>query len=367
MECWGNPPESGGVMGRSGFFGGAKLRLGKSPAATGSPRGLAMTPERLLELLLRPVPATRETWKSALRAELAGLDDPRARWSFARGCWPLPLRYALSGPRRVGLLVFATASAAMVFDWQVNRDGPAAWLCTPLLVWYVGLLLAGTARRSPLTRRTVATGGATALATTAAALAMTLLAPASSWEFPVAVAAVAALVAASFAVREQRHVACRGRGDAAALAAGEPRLAAARDAGDPVAGETRPMGAREAGDSAAGEPRSAVARQAGAFVAMAGGSGPMGARPAVAGQGRQRVGAALWAAGGVALLLPVAAFAALDLSPLWGGGGVPANGLGAEPPEARDAYAGLLLVAAAAAVALTVITKRRSPRRSSSR
>jgi hypothetical protein len=286
-----------------------------------------VTPGRLLELLLRPVPEHRAAWKHALRAELAGLDDPRERWSFARSCWPLPLRYALAGPRRTGVLVFAALAAAVVFDYVVHRDGPAAWLSTPLLVWYFGLLLAGTARRSPLARRTVTIGGLTALAATGAALAMTLLAPASSWEFPLAVVFVAALAAASFTARDSRQ-----RTDAASRTA---------DGADP-----------QGAGAALGAPRGGVAGQrAGAVLGASGG-----------GAARQRAGAALWAAGGVALLLPVAAFAALDLSPLWGGGGVPANGLRTEPPEARDAYAGLLLVAFVVAAALTVVTARRSSR-----
>src|SRR5262249_44222789 len=103
---------------------------GPHPAGAGrrahpdhAPQGGLVTPERLLELLLRPVPANRAAWKDALRAELAGVGDRRERWAFALSCWRLPLRYALTGPRGAGLLVLAVLAAAEVFDQRVNRDG----------------------------------------------------------------------------------------------------------------------------------------------------------------------------------------------------------------------------------------------------
>ncbi|MFG2044398.1 hypothetical protein [Dactylosporangium sp. NPDC048998] len=238
-----------------------------------------MTPERLLEILLRPVPGHRAAWKDAIRAELAGLDDPRERWAFALSCWRLPLR-ALAAPRAAGLLVLTGLAAAKVFDAWVKRDGSgtgrvALMVTAGLLVWYLALLLAGTARRSPLARRTLAAGGVAALAATGIWLALTLLSPVGTgWHLPLATAAIAAL--------------------AAALCAGPPA--------------------------------------------------------------RQRAAAALWAAGGVALLLPPVAFVTLDLSGLWGRAGVPDYGLGASWIEARDAYEGLLLVAVVAAAALTLLT-----------
>ncbi|WP_432829646.1 hypothetical protein [Dactylosporangium sp. CA-092794] len=241
-----------------------------------------VTPERLLELLLRPLPADRAAWKDALRAELAALDDPRERWAFARSCWRLPVR-ALAGPRAAGLGVLTVLAGAEVFDVTAHPDWPGSRHLAPivacLLLWYLAVLLAATAHRSPLPRRALVVGGLAALAAAAAWLTITLLSATVGGDpaFPVATAAIAALAAASFA--------------------------------DPGA--------------------------------------------------RSRAGAALWAAGGAALLIPSGAFVTLDLSPLWAAPSARPHPLAADPTAARDAYTALFLVALLAAATLTPLVIRR--------
>jgi len=59
---------------------------------------LSTGPQKLLDVVLRYLPEERREWGVAMRAELAHLQQPFARWQFAWGC----ARVALFPPRRGG-------------------------------------------------------------------------------------------------------------------------------------------------------------------------------------------------------------------------------------------------------------------------
>ncbi len=63
--------------------------------------GLGNLPEKLLGAALRWMPEERSEWGAAMLAELAHLQQPRARWQFAWGC----ARVALFPPRRGGFFM----------------------------------------------------------------------------------------------------------------------------------------------------------------------------------------------------------------------------------------------------------------------
>jgi len=197
-------------------------------------------PDRLLSAAVRFLPAERRDWGRAMRAELAAIDEPADRWSFAWGCLrashlPRGVLHLLVVLGTLGALLswIATADYAPLFwilavvasalaavCWQGRRsgmfgpiDGGAAWLLraggylaavaivavavahahpsTPAAVnagdgllaifavagsFLLGLASVG-AGRSAATRRVLVTGAGSAVAATAVWLVVVLAAP----------------------------------------------------------------------------------------------------------------------------------------------------------------------------------------------
>lgn len=117
--------------------------------------------ERLLDLATAGLPATRAEWGAAMRAELAAIDDVRARWRFARSAAAaaatqgLGLRIAFG----LGAAVLVAAITLIASRLQLPDGGPGVLTATvPLPV--IPLLLAGllAARLSGSFRFGVETG-----------------------------------------------------------------------------------------------------------------------------------------------------------------------------------------------------------------
>jgi hypothetical protein len=154
-------------------------------------------PDRLLRGATRLLPAGREEWGRAMRAELATLD--RGRWSFALSCTRGVMSRSATLPRLVragGLAVIATE--VLVFVAQGRTDITLIAVSATLLTIYTLALLRVTASRSTVTTGTLARGAAfgvlAALAwVTAAALHPSL--PSSDGPAVVAIGAAAACAA----------------------------------------------------------------------------------------------------------------------------------------------------------------------------
>jgi hypothetical protein len=104
--------------------------------------------ERLLATVVRLLPAHRQEWGTAMRAELADLGRQRARWQFAAGC----ARVVATRPavlRRVGypLLTVAVLAATL---WWTGRIAypPLRWGSVTAVVVLLGLAVLGR-RRGP--------------------------------------------------------------------------------------------------------------------------------------------------------------------------------------------------------------------------
>ena len=110
---------------------------------TAAPRDLAT---RMLEFVLAALPAERADWGRAMRAELAGIDDPGARRGFAAGCaravfsQPAVLRSAASTT-----MLIATAVVAVVLAADLPALSRRLEMCA-LTLAVVGIAWAG--RRS---------------------------------------------------------------------------------------------------------------------------------------------------------------------------------------------------------------------------
>ena len=108
--------------------------------------------ERLLTLATLGLPPRRAEWRAAMRAELAALDDPDARWRFARSA----ARAAFA--RGLGLgLAFALGTGAVVAALtltasrlQLQAGGPGVLSVTvpvpAILLFVVAFVTARTAR-----------------------------------------------------------------------------------------------------------------------------------------------------------------------------------------------------------------------------
>jgi hypothetical protein len=155
-------------------------------------------PDRVLRGATRLLPAGREEWGRAMRAELAALD--RGRWSFALSCTRGVVSRSATLARLVragGLAVIATEVLVFVAQGRTDITLIAVW--TTLLAIYTLALLRVTARGSTVTTGTLATGAAFGVLAalgwvTAAALHPSL--PSSDGPAVVAIAAAAAAGAA---------------------------------------------------------------------------------------------------------------------------------------------------------------------------
>jgi len=82
------------------------------------------TPERLLSLAVRVLPAERRDWGRAMRAEVAAIDEPADRWSFAWGC--LRASHLLRGVLHL-LVVLGVLGALLA--WIASVDyAPLFWI-----------------------------------------------------------------------------------------------------------------------------------------------------------------------------------------------------------------------------------------------
>ena len=86
------------------------------------------TPERLLSAAVRFMPAERRQWGRAMRAELAAIEEPADRWSFAWGC--LRASHLLRGV--LHLLVVLGVLGALL-SWIATADYPP-------LVWILSVV-----------------------------------------------------------------------------------------------------------------------------------------------------------------------------------------------------------------------------------
>jgi hypothetical protein len=101
-------------------------------------------PARLLSAAARVLPAGRRDWARAMQAELAAIDQPAERWSFAWGC--LRASHLLRGV--VHLLAVLGALAALL-TWTATLDySPLAWILS--VVASVLAAVCWQARRSGL-------------------------------------------------------------------------------------------------------------------------------------------------------------------------------------------------------------------------
>jgi hypothetical protein len=73
------------------------------------------TPERLLAAVVRRLPAARDDWGAAMRAELASITGSGSRWRFVVGCaWATVRANGGSAPRRAVVVAIAAAAIGTV-------------------------------------------------------------------------------------------------------------------------------------------------------------------------------------------------------------------------------------------------------------
>jgi hypothetical protein len=154
-----------------------------------------MSPDRLLRLATRLLPAGRQEWGRAMEAELAALD--RGRWSFALSCTRAVVSRSATLPRLVragGLSVIAIE--VLLFVAQGRTDLPLVAVTTTLLSIYTLALL----RVTTLPPRTLAAGAGFGVLAALAWLAATVLEPGvPTSSGPAVVAIAAAAVCAAWA------------------------------------------------------------------------------------------------------------------------------------------------------------------------
>ncbi len=100
--------------------------------------------ERLLAIATVGLPASRSEWGTAMRAELASIDEPQARRSFARSSAPVAFKRGLGIHIGFGLLagVFVAAIVLTASRLQLANGGPGLLPVTVPLPALVLMLLA---------------------------------------------------------------------------------------------------------------------------------------------------------------------------------------------------------------------------------
>jgi len=109
---------------------------------------------RMVNASTSGLPASREEWGAAMRAELAFVDDPPSRWRFALGCVMTSLRISLT--RESWLVVFAAGPLVAVLTLAASRISLAggragilvATLYLPALVLFTTGLVTARIHRS---------------------------------------------------------------------------------------------------------------------------------------------------------------------------------------------------------------------------
>ena len=139
--------------------------------------------ERLLAIATWSLPGHRSEWGAAMRAELASIQDPKARMRFARSAASAALRLRLGLSVGLGMLsaVFVAAAALLASRLQLGNDGPGVLGVTvpvpALILLLVAMVSAGLTGSFWIGLKT----GAFALATSFVALFAVLAVEGLAW------------------------------------------------------------------------------------------------------------------------------------------------------------------------------------------
>jgi hypothetical protein len=90
----------------------------------------------VLAAVVHALPSRRREWGQAMLAELAAIDDPRARRRYARSC----VRAVLADPATVGAPLFFTVFAVVTLALAASFESTGVRVETAVLVAVVGVL-----------------------------------------------------------------------------------------------------------------------------------------------------------------------------------------------------------------------------------